>query len=49
MIALIHPVVGMLFFADYEAAHDAALDIGEAYDLNEIGVLKSQVTLCYSI
>lgn len=50
---LVHPLVGILTFADdhyadtFMAAHDAADDIGEMFDLNEIDVLKSRTTIVW--
>lgn len=47
MIALLHPIIGMLWFTDYEAAMDAAGDVGEMYDLNAEGYLKSRAWLIH--
>lgn len=43
---LVHPIVGMLV-VDEPSANDVADDIGETFDLNEVGTLKSRVTLCW--
>jgi hypothetical protein len=49
MIALLHPVAGLLFFSDFEEAQAAADDIGDAYDRNSIGTIKSRVCMCYAL
>jgi hypothetical protein len=43
---LVHPLVGVLL-VDETQAYDVAEDVGHAFDLNEIGTLKSRVTLCW--
>lgn len=49
-IILLHPVAGMLVFReeDYALACNTAVDIGDMYDLNEIGTPKSRCTLVWT-
>jgi hypothetical protein len=47
MATLTHPVVGMLRLAETDDVYDICDDIGEMYDLNAIGVIKSRIILCW--
>jgi hypothetical protein len=46
-LVLVHPVIGLLYFSDCELGYEAADDVGQMFDLNDIGVLKSRVCLCH--
>lgn len=48
MALLFHPIVGMLSFDDPDLCSDTAEDIGEMFDLNDIGTLKSRVYVVWS-
>lgn len=47
MVIVLHPAFGMLFISTYEEASRLCDDVGQDYDLNSMGTLKSKACIVH--